>query len=278
MLSIEAKRKLIEPAHAHLSIRRQCELISLNRASYYYEPATETSENLLFMRLIDEEYMRHPFLGSRRMTQYLCRRGYVVNRKRIQRLMRIMGIEALYPKPKLSKAHPEHKVYPYLLRDLEITAPNQVWSTDITYVPMPDGFMYLVAVIDWYSRYVLSWQLSNTLDGYFCVAALEEALERGRPDIFNTDQGCQFTALGFTSRLEGAGISVSMDGRGRALDNIFIERLWRSVKYEDIYLQSYEDVPSLDGGLRTYLGYYNEERPHQSLGYKTPAEVHYGLD
>jgi len=179
--------------------------------------------------------------------------------------MRIMGIEALYPKPKRSKAHPEDKVYPYLLRGLEITAPNQVWSTDITYVPMPDGFMYLVAVIDWYSRYVLSWQLSNTLDGWFCVAALEEALERGRPQIFNTDQGCQFTAHGFTSRLEGAGISVSMDGRGRALDNIFIERLWRSVKYEDLYLKAYEDVPSLDDGLRTYLGYYNDERPHQSF-------------
>lgn len=278
MLSIEAKRTLIEPAHADLSIRRQCELISLNRASYYYEPAPETSENLLFMRLIDEEYMRHPFLGSRRMTEYLSRRGYTVNRKRTQRLMRIMGIAALYPKPKLSKAHPEDKVYPYLLRGLEITAPNQVWSSDITYVPMPEGFMYLVAVIDWYSRYVLSWHLSNTLDGWFCVAALEEALERGRPQIFNTDQGCQFTARGFTSRLEGAGISVSMDGRGRALDNIFIERLWRSVKYEDLYLKAYEEVPSLDGGLRTYFGYYNEERPHQSLGYKTPAEVHYGLD
>lgn len=277
-LSIDTKRKLIEPAHAELSIRRQCDLIGLNRTSYYYQPATETAENLLFMRLIDEEYMRHPFLGSRRMTEYLGRQGYTVNRKRIQRLMRMMGIEALYPKPKTSKAHPEHKVYPYLLRDLEITAPNQVWSTDITYVPMPEGFMYLVAVIDWYSRYVLSWQLSNTLDGYFCVEALEEALERGRPQIFNTDQGCQFTARAFTSRLEGAGILVSMDGRGRCLDNIFIERLWRSVKYEDIYLKAYEDVPALDSGLGTYWAYYNGDRPHQSLGYKTPAEVYYGLD
>ena len=230
------------------------------------------------MRLIDEEYMRHPFLGSRRLAEYVCRQGYLVNRKRIQRLMRIMGIAALYPKPKLSKPHPDHKVYPYLLREVAITAPNQVWSTDITYVPMPDGFMYLVAVIDGYSRYVLSWHLSNTLDGWFCVAALEEALERGRPQIFNTDQGCQFTARGFTSRLEGAGISVSMDGRGRCLDNIFIERLWRSVKYEEIYLNAYEDVPALEGGLTTYFGYYNDARPHQSLGYKTPAEVHYGLD
>lgn len=277
-LSIEAKRALIEPDHAGLSIRRQCRLLDLNRASYYYQPARETAENLLFMRLIDEEYMRHPFLGSRRMAEYLCRQGYRVNRKRIQRLMRIMGIEALYPKPKLSKAHPEDKVYPYLLRDVAITAPNQVWSTDITYVPMPDGFMYLVAVIDWYSRYVLSWQLSNTLDGWFCLEALEQALERGTPAIFNTDQGSQFTAGSFTGRLEAADISVSMDGRGRCLDNVFIERLWRSVKYEDIYLNAYADVPALDGGLTTYFGYYNDERPHQSLGYKTPAEVHYGLD
>ena len=277
-LSIEAKRKLVEPNHAQLSIRRQCVILGLNRASYYYEPATETAENLRLMCLIDEEYMRHPFLGSRRMRQYLRRQGEVVNRKRIQRLMRIMGIAALYPKPKLSKAHPEHKVYPYLLRDLAITAPNQVWSSDITYVPMPRGFMYLVAVIDWYSRYVLAWQLSNTLDGSFCLEVLEQALERGRPEIFNTDQGSQFTAGGFTGRLEAADILVSMDGRGRALDNIFIERLWRSVKYEDIYLKAYEDVPALDGGLTTYFGYYNEERPHQSLGYKTPAEVHYGLD
>lgn len=277
-LSIEAKRKLIEPDHAGLSIRRQCGLLGLNRASYYYQAAPETAENLRLMRLIDEEYMRHPFLGSRRIAEYLCRQGYRVNRKRIQRLMRIMGIAALYPKPKLSKRHPDDKVYPYLLRDLAITAPNQVWSTDITYVPMPDGFMYLVAVIDWYSRYVLSWQLSNTLDGWFCLEALEQALERGTPSIFNTDQGCQFTAGSFTGRLEAADISVSMDGRGRALDNVFIERLWRSVKYEDIYLQGYEDVPSLDDGLTTYFGYYNDERLHQSLGYKTPAEVHYGLD
>lgn len=276
-LSIEAKRKLIEPDHASLSIRRQCGLIGLNRASYYYQPASETAQNLRLMRLIDEEYMRHPFLGSRRMREYLCRQGYRVNRKRIQRLMRIMGIAALYPKPKLSKTHPEDKVYPYLLRDVAITAPNQVWSTDITYVPMPDGFMYLVAVIDWYSRYVLSWQLSNTLDGWFCLEALEQALEQGTPAIFNTDQGSQFTAGRFTGCLEAAGISVSMDGRGRALDNVFIERLWRSVKYEDIYLKVYEDVPALAGGLTTYFGYYNDERLHQSLGYKTPAEVHYGL-
>lgn len=274
-LSIEAKRKRIEPDHPSLSIRQQCDLLGLNRASYYYESATETAQNLHLMRLIDEEYMRHPFLGSRRMREYLCRQGYLVNRKRVQRLMRIMGIEALYPKPKLSKAHPEHKVYPYLLRDLSITAPNQVWSTDITYVPMPEGFMYLAAVIDWYSRYVLAWQLSNTLDGHFCLDALEEALEQGTPEIFNTDQGCQFTARRFTTRLEGAGISVSMDGRGRCLDNIFIERFWRSVKYENIYLNAYEDVPALDDGLGSYLDYYNVERPHQSLGYQTPAEVHY---
>jgi putative transposase len=269
---------MIERDHAELSIRQQCHLIGLNRASYYYEATTETSENLALMRLMDQEYMRHPFLGSRRMREYLCRQGYQAGRKRIQRLMRIMGIEALYPKPKLSKGHPDHRVYPYLLRDLKIVCPNQVWSTDITYVPMPNGFMYLVAVIDWYSRYVLSWQLSNTLDGHFCLDALEEALEQSTPDIFNTDQGVQFTAHRFTGRLEGAGISISMDGRGRALDNIFIERFWRSVKYEEIYLKSYEDVPALEGGLTSYMAYYNTERPHQSLGYKTPAEVHYGLD
>lgn len=269
---------MIDPDHADLSIRRQCDLIELSRASYYYEAASESAENLHLMRLVDEEYMRHPFLGSRRMTEYLRRQGEAVNRKRIQRLMRIMGIEAIYPKPKLSKAHPEDKVYPYLLRGLEITAPGQVWSTDITYVPMPRGFMYLVAVIDWYSRYVLSWQLSNTLDGSFCLDALEQALDRGTPEIFNTDQGVQFTAARFTRCLESANIRISMDGRGRCLDNIFIERLWRSVKYEDIYLHAYEDVPALEGGLTTYFGYYNEQRPHQSLGYRTPAEMHYGLD
>lgn len=213
-----------------MSIRWQCELVGLNRSTFYLEPASETPENLLFMRLIDEQYLERPFYGSRRMKEHLRGLGYVVNRKRVQRLMRNMGIEAIYPKPKTSQAGAEHKVYPYLLRDVKVERPCQVWSTDITYVPMPHGFMYLVAVIDWYSRYVLSWQLSNTLNGGFCLEALESALQWGRPEIFNTDQGVQFTASRFTSRVEAASIRVSMDGRGRALDNVFVERLWRSVK------------------------------------------------
>ena len=225
------------------------------------------------MRLIDEEYMRHPFLGSRRLREYLQRHGYSVNRKRVQRLMRIMGIEALYPKPKTSTAQPEHKVYPYRLNQVEIVYPNQVWSTDITYLPMPTGFMYLTAVIDWYSRYVLAWALSNTLDGYFCLDALHAALAQGTPEIFNTDQGAQFTWHRFTDALEAKGILISMDGRGRCMDNIFIERFWRSLKYEDIYLKSYETVPELTQGLDTYFGYYNHQRPHQALAYQTPAEV-----
>jgi len=228
------------------------------------------------MRLIDEEYMRHPFLGSRRLREYLGRAGYRVNRKRVQRLMRTMGLEVLYPKPKTLIAHPEHKVYPYLLNQVHIGYPNQVWSTDITYLPMPTGFMYLVAVIDWYSRYVLAWALSNTLDGYFCLDALYTALSQGKPEIFNTDQGTQFTWHRFTDALEAEQIAISMDGRGRCMDNIFIERLWRSLKYEDIYLKSYETVPDLTQGLDTYFDYYNRQRPHQSLAYQTPAEVHHG--
>lgn len=212
------------------------------------------------------------------MTEQLKQLGHTVNRKRVQRLMRLMGIAAIYPKPKnASQAHPQHKVYPYLLRELEITAPAQVWSADITYVPMPRGFFYLVAIIDWFSRFVVSWQLSNTLGGLFCLEALQVALERGRPEIFNTDQGSQFTATAFTSCLEAHQIRVSMDGRGRCLDNIFIERLWRSVKYEDIYLKSYADGRALQAGLAAYFRFYNEERLHQSLGYLCPAEIHYGL-
>jgi putative transposase len=253
-------------------------LVGLNRSTYYLKPASETEENLMLMRLIDEQYLERPFYGSRRVREHLCGLGYEVNRKRVQRLMRKMGLEALYPKPKTSQASAAHKVYPYLLRDLEIVRPCQVWSTDITYVPMPRGFMYLVAVIDWYSRFVLSWQLSNTLDGRFCLEALEAALDLGKPEIFNTDQGVQFTAERFTARVEAAGIRVSMDGRGRALDNVFVERLWRSVKYEDIYLWDYEDGRALHQGLTKYFAFYNHERPHQGLGYRCPAEVHYGLD
>lgn len=227
------------------------------------------------MRLIDEQYLQTPFYGWPRMTAHLRRQGYQVNGKRIRRLMHRMGLQAIYPKPKTTVAAKDAHVYPYLLRDLEITQPNQVWSADITYVPMQRGFMYLVAVLDWFSRYVLAWQLSNTLDSSFCLAALEQALRLGTPTIFNTDQGVQFTAHDFTSCLEAAGIGVSMDGRGRALDNIFVERLWRTVKYEDIYLHDYVSVPELDVGLARYFHFYNHDRPHQSLHYRTPAEVHF---
>ena len=265
---------MIEVGHPDLSVRRQCELLGLNRSSLYYEPAGETPENLRLMRLIDEQYTAYPFYGSRRMTRWLIAQGEEVNRKRVQRLMRTMGLEAIYPKPRLSLAGTGHKVYPYLLRGVRIERPDQVWSTDITYVPMASGFMYLAAIIDWYSRYVIAWRLSNTLDGTFCLEMLEEALRSGTPEVFNTDQGVQFTATAFTGCLESAGVAVSMDGRGRALDNVFVERLWRSVKYEDIYIRGYEAVPELYQGLGRYFGFYNNERLHQSLGYRTPAAVY----
>jgi putative transposase len=261
-----------------LSVRRQCELLGLSRSSFYYEPAGETSEDLRLMRRIDEQYTARPFYGSRRMTVWLNEHGEEVNRKRVQRLMRVMGLEAIYPKPRLSVAGEGHRIYPYLLRGVKVERRDQVWSTDITYVPMPSGFMYLAAVIDWFSRYVIAWRLSNTLDGSFCLEMLEEALRGGRPEIFNTDQGVQFTAASFTGRLESAGVAVSMDGRGRALDNVFVERLWRSVKYEDIYIQGYDTVPGLHRGLARYFVFYNDERPHQSLDYRTPAAVYRGME
>jgi putative transposase len=257
-----------------LSVRQQCALLGLNRATLYYEPAGETAANLRLMRRIDEEYTAHPFYGSRKMTVWLREHGESVNRKRVQRLMRRMGLEAIYPKPRLSTARLGHRIYPYLLRNVAIERPDQVWSTDITYVPLAQGFMYLAATIDWYSRYVIAWRLSNTLDGAFCLDMLEEALGKGRPEVFNTDQGVQFTAQAWTGRLESAGVQVSMDGRGRCLDNVFVERLWRSVKYEDVYLHGYEAVPDLERGLGRYFGFYNQERPHQSLGYRTPAKVY----
>jgi len=266
---------MIETAHPEISIRRQCQLLGLNRATYYNVPAGEAPFNLMLMRLIDEQYMKTPFYGYPKMTAWLRRAGHQVNKKRIARLMQKMEIQAAFPGRKTTIPAKGHKIYPYLLRNLVITRPNQVWSTDITYIPMAQGFMYLVAVIDWFSRYVLAWQLSNTLDGAFCLLALEMALQYGRPDIFNSDQGSQFTAHDFTARLLADSIRISMDGRGRAFDNIFIERLWRSVKYEDIYLQNYETVPLLETGLDNYFRFYNCERPHQSLAYRTPAEVHF---
>jgi putative transposase len=267
---------LIEAGHPALSVRRQCELIGLSRSSLYYEPGGEATEDLRLMRRIDEQYTARPFYGSRRMTVWLNEQGEGVNRKRVQRLMRVMGLEAIYPKPRLSLAGKGHRIYPYLLRGVKVERRDQVWSTDITYVPMASGFMYLAAVIDWFSRYVIAWRLSNTLDGSFCLEMLEEALRGGRPEIFNTDQGVQFTAAEFTGRLESAGVAVSMDGRGRALDNVFVERLWRSVKYEDIYIQGYDTVPGLHRGLARYFAFYNDERPHQSLEYRTPAAVYRG--
>jgi putative transposase len=274
--SIDGQRAMIEPGHPNLSIRRQCELIGLNRSTLYYQPALESPLNLQLMRMIDAQYTKTPFYGYPKMTAHLRRLGYAINPKRVRRLMRLMGLQAVYPKPRTTVATQAHPVYPYLLRGLSITRPNQVWCADITYVPMCHGFMYLVAILDWFSRYVIAWRLSNTLDGTFCLEALQMALALGQPDIFNTDQGAQFTARPFTQCLETAEVRVSMDGRGRCMDNIFVERLWRTVKYEDIYLNEYATVPSLHSGLRDYFTFYNDERPHQSLGYRVPAEVHYG--
>jgi putative transposase len=270
----EAKRGLVEWDGEKLSIRRQCELIGLNRSTLYYRGVGESEENLRLMRLIDEQYLRCPFYGSRRMTVWLQSEREEVNRKRVQRLMRKMGLEAIYAKPRLSVSGKEQKIYPYLLRDVEVSRPNQVWATDITYVGLSQGFMYLVAIMDWYSRYVLSWRLSNSLEGTFCVEALEEALEWQCPEMFNTDQGVQFTSQAFTARLEERGVAISMDSRGRVFDNIFIERLWRTVKYEEIYLHDYGSVPELRRGLTRYFAFYCYERPHQSLDYRTPWEVY----
>src|SRR3984957_17351045 len=255
-------------------MRRQCALLGVSRASLYYEPVEESQENLGLMKLIDQQYTRAPFYGSRRMTAWLQSRGYAVNRKRVTRLMRVMGIEAVYAKPKLSQPGEGHKIYPYLLKRLRIERRDQVWCTDITYIPMPRGFLYLVAVMDWFSRFVLSWALSLTLELEFCLEALRSALERGRPEIFNSDQGSQFSSEQFQGELERHNIAISMDGRGRCLDNIFIERLWRSLKHEEVYLKDYQLVSEAEVGIGRYLRFYNHERLHQSLGYRTPASVY----
>jgi len=266
---------VIAAGTSELSIVRRCELLGLRRSSYYYEPLPESAENLELMRRIDRQYMRTPFFGSPKMTAWLRQEtDEAVNHKRVARLMRLMGLQAAVPGPHTSRKHPAHPVYPYLLRGLEITHPNQVWSTDITYIPMVYGFLYLVAIIDWFSRYVLSWRLSNTLDTGFCLEALDEALKQGRPEIFNTDQGAQFTSEDFTKAVKDAGMKISMDGRGRALDNVFVERLWRTVKYEEVYPGDYGDGREAYAGLARYFPFYNLERPHQSLGYRTPYEVH----
>ena len=258
--------------HHELSIHRQCELLGLPRSSWYYVPVGESAENLALMRRIDTEYLRTPFYGSRKLAAVLG-----VNRKRVQRLMRRMGIAAVGPHRRTTRPAAGHKIYPYLLRNVEVTRPDQVWSTDITYIPLRHGFLYLAAVMDWYSRYVLSWAVSVTMELDFCMEALQRALRRGRPEIFNSDQGSQFTARSFTSRLEGCGIAISMDGRGRALDNVFIERLWRSVKYEDIYLKDYANGADVNEGLTRWFDLYTYRRPHQGLGSRTPFEVYHDV-
>jgi putative transposase len=272
------KRALVQPNHA-LSLRRQCGLLGLHRSNWYYEPEPVSAEEFALMRTIDKLSTSHPFFGSRNITTYLRRAGRVINRKRVQRLMRIMGLEGMVPGPHTSRPHPEHKVYPYLLRGKTVTRPNEVWAADITFIPLEFGWAYLVAIIDWRSRAVLAWRLSNSMTVDFCLDALTEALRRhGRPEIFNTDQGAQFTAADFTDVLKANDVAISMDGKGRAIDNVFVERLWRTVKYEDIYLKAYASLDEARAGLTRYFRFYNSERPHQSLGNHTPIEVYRGKE
>jgi putative transposase len=259
-----------------LSVKRQCELLKLPRSTYYHRPEPESDENLALMRVIDETYLAFPFFGSRQMTRWLRRQGHRANRKRVRRLMAAMGLEAIYRRPNLSKAAKAHPIYPYLLRELTVTRPNQVWATDITYIPVAGGFVYLCAVIDWHSRYVLAWELSNTLDASFCVRAVRRAITaHGVPEIFNTDQGCQFTSAEFTQPLLALGVRLSMDGKGRCLDNVFVERLWRSLKHEEVYLKRYESVVEAHKQIGTYLAFYNDRRPHSAHGHATPNEVYH---
>jgi putative transposase len=256
---------------------RQCQLTGLSRSGLSYEPRGESALNLELMRLLDQQYTRTPFFGVPKMTDALRKQGYAVNPKRVRRLLRQMGLEAIYPKPRLSEPAPGHRIYPYRLRHVVITRPDQVWSSDITYIRLRAGFIYLVAVMDWFSRYVLSWEISTSLDAAFCCSALDRALREGRPEIFNTDQGSQFTSEAFTGRLAAESILISMDGRGRALDNVFVERLWRTVKYEDVYLKDYSDPPDAVRNLGLYFRFYNGQRPHQALNYQTPEDVYFGV-
>ena len=271
-----ARLSMVNRGHPSLSVVRQCRLLDLARSSVYYRPVPMAPADLALMRRIDEQYLKTPFFGSRRMADWLTHQGFTVNRKRVQRLMRLMDIEAIYPRPRTTESAAEHRKFPYLLRGRRITKPDEVWAADITYIPMAEGYMYLVAIIDWYSRYVLAWKLSNSLESSFCMEVLEEALAGRRPGIFNTDQGVQFTSRMFTGRLEAAGVSISMDGKGRALDNVFVERLWWSVKYEYVYLHEHSTVSSLYRGLGTYLEFFNRERRHQSLARETPWDVYRG--
>jgi putative transposase len=279
-MSVPERRAMVERPSENLSVRRQCVLLNLARSGVYRPVPVTSADDLALMRRLDELHLKWPFYGSRRMTFELNQAAYGINRKRVQRLMRVMGIEALVPRPGTSKAAPGHKIYPYLLRGMSITEPNHVWASDITYIPMAHGFLYLVAIIDWASRAVLAWRLSNTMDAGFCVAALDEALARhGTPKIFNTDQGAQFTSAAFTGRLEAAGIVISMDGRGRFMDNIFIERLWRSIKYEEVHLKAYADGHEAREGIGSWMNFYNHRRPHQAMNNQFPmAAWRAGMD
>lgn len=269
---------MVDPNQSRISVANQCRLLCISRSSFYYRSKPVKATDLELMRLIDEQYLKTPTWGSRSMENHLHRLGYKINRKRVQRLMRLMGLEAIYPKPRTSRPHPDHKLYPYLLRGLDIKRPNQVWAADITYIPMSRGFMYLVAVMDWYSRKVLSWRVSNTLETDFCVEALSEAIRRyGSPDIFNTDQGSQFTSEAFTKELKDNNIAISMDGRGRCQDNIFIERLWWTLKHHYVYLHSFANGVELREGFQYWFNFYNKDRFHQSLDNLTPSEVYYDL-
>ncbi len=277
-MSLSEKRSCIEVNHRDLSIQRQCDLIELPRSSYYRQrnPKIESDANLALMRLIDEEYTKHPFYGTRKMRNYIRRQGFKINRKRVQRLMRKMGLQSIAPKPNTSKPAPQHRVYPYLLRNMKITCPNQVWCTDITYIALTGGFVYLTAIMDWHSRYVLSWEVSVCMDSSFCVSALESAFrQHGRPEIVNTDQGSQYTSKDFVSTVLDNDVLLSMDGKGRYIDNIFIERLWRSVKYEEIYTKEYASIDELIRSLKIYFEFYNNERTHAGLEGKTPAEIYF---
>ena len=271
---------MVDREHPSLSVARQCVLLGVSRSGLYYRPKGVVGEDLTLMQAMDRQYLETPFYGSRRMKAWLDRQGCQVSRKRVQRLMRIMGLRAIYRRPRTSRPAPDHRVYPYLLENVKVAEPNQVWAADITYLPMARGFLYLVAIMDWHSRYVVAWRLSNTLDADFCVEALQEALGRGRPGIFNTGQGSQFTSREFTSReftqvVQDHGVRISMDGKGRYADNIFVERLWRTVKYEEVYLKAYADAKEARRELGAYFRFYNDQRPHQALGYRTPAEVYH---
>lgn len=277
-MSRERRKALVEPKHPGLSISRQCALLDLSRSSWYHEALGESATNLTLMRLIDEQFLETPYYGARQMARYLRRRGYWVSRKRVRRLMQKMGLSAIYQKPRTSTPHPRHKIYPYLLKGMDITHSNEVWCADVTYIPMRKGFLYLVAIMDWYSRKVLSWRLSNTLDADFCCEALKEALgTHGTPAIFNTDQGSQFTSFEFTQVLKDANVRISMDSKGRWMDNVMIERLWRSLKYECVYLNAFETGSEARKGIERWIKRYNEERPHSSLDDRTPHEAYSGL-